>query len=180
MPAPSIAKSKGLLMLESLQKGLDNHRDCHWPGKPEFVFALVPLSCTELQEANAGAEARFRELGTELGLFTADDFGSELHTQVLAMAIRDPNDHGKRLFAEAAELRDNLTPDERTLLTDEFIELQDQTNPMPEEMAPETFDAIDLLLKKKAESQLRSLGSRMLTRFLLSMERQQSGSPIGN
>lgn len=167
-------KSRGAQMLESLENGLDCRRDCHWPGKPEFLLTMVPLSCGEMQEANAGAENRFKNLGTELNLFTSDDFSSELHIQVLARSIRDPSDTAVRLFSDAEDLRNRITPDERTLLTDEFIELQAESNPLPEEMPEELFQEIDSLVKKKAETQLRSIGSRTLTRYLLSMESQPS------
>lgn len=170
----TVMKSRGAQMLESLETGLDCRRDCHWPGQPKFEITMIPLSCGEMQEANAGAEKRFKDIGTELTLFTSDDFSSELHVQALARAIRDPEDTSIRLFSDADDLRPRLSPDERTLLIDEFVELQAESNPLPEEMPDALFEEIDLLVKKKAENQLRSIGSRTLTRYLLSMESQPS------
>lgn len=166
----TLSKSRGVMMLEKLSKGLDQQRECHWPGAEDMRIVMVPLSCGEVQEAQAAAEARMLSIGLKTNIFNADVLASELHVQILARSMRDPDDKSTHLFADADELRDRSTPDERTLLADEFIELQAQANPEPDEMDSATFNEIDGLIKKKAEMKLRSYGSRTLVSFLLSSE----------
>jgi len=162
-------KSEGVLALEKLRKGLDHFRDVCFPGQPEFELSLVPLSVAELQVAQAEAERRFRDIGLGLNVLNSDDFASELHIQVLARSMRSKGDRTVRLFSDADELREMLTADERTHLTSDYIDLQSEANPTPEEMSDELFVEIEEAIKKKDQSRLNSIGSNMLATYLLSM-----------
>lgn len=168
-------QSKGARMLASLRKGLDNYRDCSFPGV-EMPLVIVPLFNDELQEAQADAEARFRKLKIEVTVLTAEDLNSELQLQILARAIRDPEDatRTKVLFRDADELRANSTADERMLLVDDYLEVQAKANPAPEEISDEVFKQIEAAVKKKDQSLLNSIGSRMLSLYLLASESQPS------
>src|SRR5680860_149861 len=105
----ALPTSKGARMLADLRKGQENFRECEFPGLPEMRMVIVPLFCDELQDSQASAEARFKDLKIEITLLTADDFNSELHLQILARALRDPDDptRAKFMFADAADLRRN-------------------------------------------------------------------------
>lgn len=162
--------SKGARMLSTLRKGRRHTRECGFPGMEELRLVVVPLFVDELQQAHAEAEERFRELGIEVTLLTADDFTSELHLQILSRALRDPEDSELRtpMFRGASELRSNSTADERTLLVDEYVEVQAAANPAQDSMSDEVFEQIQDAIKKKDQTQLSSIGSRMLSLYLLS------------
>jgi len=143
------SQSPGAMMLEKLRKGLDNFRDCIFPGLSDFPISLVPLSVDELQNAYAEAEKRFRDLEIEITVLTAEDFSSEVHVQVLFRSLRDPKDRTVRLFGSAEDLRRNISQDERILLTDEYIELEAESNPLPDDVPDEVFSQIEQAIKKK-------------------------------
>ncbi len=160
--------SRGEEMVAALRRGTDNHRLCTWPGREGFDFVLVPLHCGEFQEAYAAAEKRFADLSITITLLNHDDFTSEVNTQVLAIAIRDVNDTNRkvRLFPNGAALRSVITQDERSLITDEYIDLEDAANPDLDALDPEVRENIELAIKKKAQATLRSFGSNTLSCFL--------------
>ena len=161
-------------MLEKLRKGLENFRECTFPGLSDFPIVIVPLSLEELQQSHAKAEERFRLLGIELTVLTADDFSSELHVQVLARALRDPQKRDDYLFASADDLRQNITADEKILLVDEYVEVQAAANPVPDQITDELFEQIEEEVKKKDLHRLSSIGSRGLASYLLSLESRRS------
>jgi len=170
----SESMSKGARMLAELRKGRRHTRECGFPGMPEVRMVVVPLFVDELQVAHAAAEARFRDLGIEVTVLTADDFTSELHLQILSRALRDPDDPELRcpMFRDADELRSNSTADERTLLVDEYVEVQSAANPAQESVPNEVFDEIQDAIKKKDQTRLSYIGSRMLSLYLLSSDSQ--------
>ncbi len=173
MPGDSPPKSAGVLALEKLRRGLDSKLATHFPGNPDFPILLVTLSCSDMQVSQAAAEERLKDIGLELSIINADDFASELHIQVLSRSLRDPSDRTERLFHDADDLRDQITSDERTALTNDFIALQSDANPVPEAVSDELFEQIEAAVKKKDVNRLSSIGSRTLASYLLSLEKQQ-------
>ena len=87
--------SRGEELIAALRRGTRAERECVWPGADGFDFVLVPLLCGQLQEAYADAQKRFDILGIEVTLLTHDNFIAEVNTQVLAIAIRDPDDESR-------------------------------------------------------------------------------------
>lgn len=168
--------SRGEELIAALRRGTRAERECVWPGADGFDFVLVPLLCGQLQEAYADAQKRFDILGIEVTLLTHDNFIAEVNTQVLAIAIRDPDDESRatRLFKTGAELRNLITEEERTDLTTEFIELQEAANPDLDTLTPERLDEISEAVKKKDLSTLRSFGSNTLSFYLAGMADRSS------
>lgn len=167
--------SPGAAMLERMREGKDAFRTVRWPGadEDEQSFALVPLTCDELQDAYAGAYRRFEELKLPITLYTADDFHSETNMQVLlrAMVLLDDSDPPRptteQLFAGDEELRKLLGPEERNALSDEYIQLQNEVDPDPSEMSQEVLDKLDDLVKKKDVAALSATNSIMLASYII-------------
>ncbi len=167
--------SSGAAMLERMRKGKEAFRVVRWPGSDESEppFALVPLTCDELQEAYAAAYQRFERLKLPITIYTADDFHSETNMQVLlrAMVLLDDSDPPRptkeQLFADDAELRPLLGPEERNALSDEYLQLQNEVDPDPETMSQELLDRIDDLVKKKDVAQLSATNSVTLAAYII-------------
>lgn len=167
--------SPGAAMLERMRKGKEAFRVLRWPGADdsEQPFALVPLTCDELQDAYAGAYRRFEEIKLPITMYTADDFHSETNMQVLlrAMVLLDdskpPRPTSEQLFTDADEFRKLLGPEERNALSDEYLQLQNEVDPDPSEMSQELLDKLDDLVKKKDVAALSATSSVMLASYII-------------
>ncbi len=165
--------SPGAAMLERLRKGKDEFRVVRWPGtdEDEQPFALVPLTCDELQEAYAAAYQRFEQLKLPITIYTADDLHSETNMQVLLRAMVLLGDDGKptteQLFADGEELRKLLRTDVREALAGEYLELQSDVDPDPADMSPDLIEQIDELVKKKDVVALSATSSTTLTAYII-------------
>ena len=164
--------SKGAAMIERLRKGKDDFRSIHWPGAAdEPPFALVPLTCDELQEAYAAAYRRFDELKLPITIYTADDLHAETNMQILLRAMVLLDDDGQptteRLFADGDELRTLLRTDIREALAGEYLELQSEVDPDPAQMSPELVEQIDELVKKKDVAALSATSSTTLAAYII-------------
>ncbi|HEU02896.1 hypothetical protein LCGC14_0605550 [marine sediment metagenome] len=168
------AASPGAVMLERLRKGKDEFRIVRWPGDDSadaVPFALVPLTCDELQEAYAAAYQRFEQLKLPITIYTADDLHSETNMQILLRAMVLLGDDGKptteQLFADGEELRKLLRTDVREALAGEYLELQSEVDPDPADMSPDLIEQIDELVKKKDAAALSATSSTTLAAFII-------------
>ena len=165
--------SPGAAMLARLRKGKDEFRVVRWPGSDdsEQPFALVPLTCDELQEAYAAAYQRFEQLKLPITLYTADDLHSETNMQILLRAMVLLDDDGQpsrdRLFANGEELRKLLRTDVREALAGEYLELQSEVDPDPADMSPDLIEQIDELVKKKDAAALSATSSTTLAAYII-------------
>lgn len=165
--------SPGAAMLERLRKGKSEFRTVRWPGSDdkEPPFALIPLTCDELQEAYAAAYQRFEELKLPITIYTADDLHSETNMQILLRAMVLLDDDGKptaeQLFADGKELRKLLRTDVRESLAGEYLELQSEVDPDPADMSAELIEQIDELVKKKDAAALSSTSSTTLAAYII-------------
>ncbi len=165
--------SPGAAMIERLREGKDAFRVVRWPGAADDdqPFALVPLTCDELQDAYAGAYRRFEEIKLPITMYTADDFHSETNMQVLLRAMVLIGDDGQptkeQLFTDDEELRKLLQPEVRNALTDEYLQLQNEVDPDPAEMSQELLDKIDDLVKKKDVAALSATNSVTLAAYII-------------
>lgn len=165
--------SAGAAMLERLRKGKDEFRVVRWPGSDddEQPFALIPLTCDELQEAYAAAYQRFKELELPITIYTADDLHSETNMQILLRAMvllgEDGKPSAKRLFAHGDELRKLLRTDVREALAGEYLALQSEVDPDPAEMSPGLIEQIDEIVKKKDVAALSATSSTTLAAYII-------------
>lgn len=169
------AASSGAALVERLRKGIKNEVAINFPGTKDQVV-LVPLTCDELQAAQAKAYERFRKLNIEVTSFNSDDFLSELYTQIISVSMRDPSDlsRKKKMFRDANEARRLLLPDERTAITSAYSALMKEANPDPNEMDDETFEQITEYVKKKDVPQLSVYESSTLAIYITSMDSQHA------
>jgi hypothetical protein len=129
---------------------------------------LRVLSCSEVQECQAAAYVRFRELGIPVDVISLALFEDEVLVQILYRACRDPEDPDRLAFcADAADLRDHTTVDERAALFALYRDFCAEQDPDPGELTAELIQEIDEHIKKKDESRLRSYGSPVLVTYLL-------------
>ncbi len=163
------AESAGVSLIERLRKGTAHSKEINWPGSDDRLIMRV-LSCDGVQEAQSGAVARWDKLGLELNLYTSDDYYSEQMIQLLARSMHRLDAPGERLFPDVAELRGLISPDERSLLASEYIEIQEHANPDVANINPQTIELLKQAVKKKDAVALSAFGSSMLAIFIIGME----------
>jgi hypothetical protein len=141
-------------------------------GIPARIYVL---SQTEVVQCRSQA---YHFLNDGMGLdpnalVNRDAYADEVTLQILARALRDPDDIGKPLAESVADLRDNTTSDERAAIFDLYVELQREVDPARAEMTE--ADALEILehVKKKDSTRLVDIGSSRLASFLLFMASRQ-------
>lgn len=168
--------SRGLQLLERLQRGRDNFEVVRWPGAapddPDAQLAIVPLSRDELQFAYAAALVRMEAVGIPVTGLHAAEMHDETNTQILARALRVLGDNGRPtdepLFASADELRAAII-DQNTLdtLTDVFVALARSSDPKPQDLPDDIVAQLWDLVKKKDVRRLSATSSRTLASFII-------------
>jgi hypothetical protein len=179
-PSEKLRAARAAALVERLGRGKDLWRDFTFPGTDVRVRVAV-LTTTEVQEAFAAGHQRFKELGIEVSVLSAEEFTGEQVTQLLARACSNPDepiDGGRGrcapFFADAGECRDVLTSDERAALFDLYLEVRADVRPDPEELDSETMTLIEEAQKKRDPSLLRGIGSARLRSFIASMGARSS------
>ncbi len=147
----------------------------------KFVWRLVLES--EKQECTAKALRRLESLKIPHDLQRWQDLESEIMTQVLARAMRDPDQPGEdesypyAIARDADELRDLLTADERDILWKRYADWEADQAPIEAELSTLMTDAITRAVKKKDAADLNAFAPAMLRQWLLSMGSQLLNSP---
>jgi hypothetical protein len=161
-------------------------------GTPEAIpFRWRLLNGTERQLVRSLAVARIHSIGIPLELLGASDLEDEASWQILAVAMRDPDEAGadprnpypRPLAANVDELRDLLDANERDILVTHYLDFEEECDPEPTDLGEQELGAIVALAKKKPAESLGPLinfGSRTLARCLLTLVGQQSTSPSGS
>ena len=173
------ARQAAVGRLSGLLQGKRRRKAGIWPGDPAIRFQFQVLRNDESQAAQAQAFKHFREtleLDPTLAL-NLQTFRDEQATQILALAMRDPEDPDLPLASNAADLRAATDQDDRASLIAQYVDLMDETDPDPGTLSPEVEREILALVKKKDGSGLAAFGSRTLASFLLSMGSPRSTSP---
>lgn len=163
------AESAGVSLIERLRKGTAHSKEINWPGSNERLIMRV-LSCDGVQEAQSAAVKRWGDLGLELNLYTSDDYYSEQMIQLLARSMNRVDAPNTRLFPDAGDLRSLISPDERSLLASEYIEIQEHANPDVANINPQTIELLRQAVKKKDAVALSAFGSSMLAIYIIGME----------
>lgn len=134
-------------------------------------FRWRQLTGTEKQIARSLAVRRLQQLDLPLDLLSGTDLEDECSWQILAMAMRDPDEPGAAgeyplaLAANVDELRELLSTDERDELITRYLDFEERLEANPAEV-PEVQLSIALQLARKPVGQslggLMNLGSRVL------------------
>lgn len=190
------SRARGVTALGALLRGRKHTKASaikgRAPGEPDVPFVWVVLSGREKQECMGRACARFDALGIPHELRTYTDLEQELTWQLVAAAMRSPDNRGTDanpfpdLLGEPDEVRDALTVDERDILISEYMDLEELVDPDPMLQPQQWHDDIVHALKKSlddsdaAASILSNLGSRALLSFLLTTVAPRLASLTGN
>lgn len=168
--------SAGIALIERLRAGTENRRVMQWPGSdsPDARFVMEPVLCDALQDSYAATWERFRELKIEMNVYNSDEFFAELAVQVLARAIRDPDDPSKPLFGTADSLRASLKPSERDALSSMYQSFVAEVDPSPDQMPDELFSQIEDYVKKKDVVRLSAISSPMLATYIIGTASQSA------
>jgi hypothetical protein len=145
-------------------------------GEERAPFVWRVLTRGEKQGCLARAHKRFAaELELPAALRNYMDLEDELVVQCLALAMRDPEDHGRPFAKSPEEMRDLLTVDELNDLWNRYGDFEDEVNPDLD--GSEVWPAIEQALKKKDLRALMSCGCVGLASYMLTMAHPQSSSP---
>jgi hypothetical protein len=192
-PASEVAAASKLASLRRSQRATKADvlpGDLEGQDAVPFVWRLLDGNEKQLARARAVARMRAIDIPIEL-MFAAPDLEDECAWQILAIAMRNPDEVGndprnpypEPLAADVAELRELLTTDERDLLITRYMDFEEELDPDPADLPPEQLAAIVALVKKKREESLGRLmnsGTRTLARCVIALVDQLSSSASGS
>lgn len=160
-----------LSLLEKLKAGKHITQTIKWPGT-DIDVALRALSNADIQHAMFEAEAHFKKNEIELSLSTAELFEDEQTTQILARALRDPEDPSKPFAKDADELRRLITRDEKDILVDSYNAFIKEVSPSGKVLSEsEIKDLFERLKKNPAlGNNLNLITLRRLLTYLASRQ----------
>lgn len=170
-------EAEGISKLAQLRKGHRATEPDELPADPDrgveaLPFVWVILGGTEAQEAMAAAVKRLDEIDVPREMLGAKPLEDELGWQVLARAMRDPEDLSQPIAADVDELRDLLNDDERDILMTRYADFQERKYPAPHDLSLAELKAMEEAAKKKSPeslAQLMSFGSWSLGLFVISL-----------
>ncbi len=138
-------------LLAQIKAGKRNVKVLDYPGVEGLQVALRVLSNQEIQDAILAAEQLFKERGLEITDSNRDAYSDERATQVLARALREPENPNKPFAASAKELRGLLEKEEKDLLLQEYYDFEQAVSPRINRMTEEEFEELWSSLKKSPE-----------------------------
>lgn len=151
-------------LLAKLKAGTRNTKTIKFPGTEEKIVLRI-LSEAERQEALLVAEQHFKAKKVEINLATSDIFEAENTLQLLYRAISDPD--GNPIIKTVDEFRSNITRDEKDLLTEAYLDFEQESSPSPARMSAEKFESLLSDLKKNPEIIIGSVSSLGIARRLI-------------
>jgi hypothetical protein len=153
-------------LLSKLKLGTANHKLIDWPGTQTKVVLKI-LSMAETQEAMFATERHFKQSKIEVNLVTAKEYDTELTTQTLYRAIRDPQKLEEPIALTITDFRLCLNRDESDLLFKEYLAFEADCSPSMDNLSGEEFDRIVADVKKKPEETLGSVTNLAVLRRLV-------------
>lgn len=146
-------------------------------------------------EAVAAAIRRLADLGLPVELRGYEYLDEQLAWEMLARAMRDPNVAGsesnpyprylafvidkksKKKIPSPDILRELLSNDERDTLLRDYLDFRSDSDPDPDDLAPEIAAALTAAIKKKDVTRLNDFEPHMLRSWLLSMGARLLNAP---
>ncbi len=158
-------------ILAKLKSGKRNHIDTVFPGTDASLRIQI-LSNQEILDSSIAADRVFKLADIQITFQNSNEYQNEKNTQQLFRACVDPETE-KPFAADILEFRKLTTSEERDCLIDEYNKLSQDTNPSPENMAHDEFDAIVEAVKKNPKETIGNISStRLLKKLLHSMASQ--------
>ncbi len=153
-------------LLEKLKGGKRNTRKIPFPGTDQDV-ALQVLSNAEKQDALFATEDLFKKKGIRISTTTVEAYEDENATQILARALRDPQDPETPFSGNADELRTLLTTGEKDLLVEAYDSFEKEVSPSAKDLTEAELEELVDTLKKTPGfgSSLSSPTLRQLTMY---------------
>lgn len=151
-------------------------------GRDAIRFVWRILAGTSKQLVRARAVSRMESLGIPAELQGARDLETECEWQIIAEAMRDPEDPGKPLAADVDQARDLLNDDERAYLITSYLDFEETCDPTPFQLGEGELDAMVHAAKKKpseAVDALINFGSRSLALCITTLVDQLASSQTG-
>lgn len=180
MSAADKAAKGETLLAKYLAGDRDTHPDELGPGKP---FIWRRLNGDETQLAIAAAHARFADLQIPTELRFGEDIRAETEWQILALAMRHPEDVEEPLARDAGELRKYLPDHARIELFQRYADFEEALSPDPSD-DPALMAQITEAVKKNNWTLLSAFGWKKLAawglctvRPLLLSTESSSGTP---
>lgn len=136
--------------LAKIKGGTRNVTLKKYPGTDQAV-AIRVLTNAEIQAALFATVEHFKRAGIEVNAATVEAFDDEHTTQLLAVALRDPDDPGQPFATNAHQLRGLMTSDEKEILVDAYEAFKAEVSPSPDEMSEDELLRLCEELKKKPE-----------------------------
>jgi hypothetical protein len=132
---------------------------------PEIRIALVPLKEKEYQKTlSLAASLDFPE--TAPGQDARDEFQK---SEVLAYAIREPDDLDTRVYASGDDLAESLDAHEINHIFDVYLEMVNNTSPAIDGLSDADFDTLKKVLTAMSWNELSGQQWYAAKRFLLSI-----------
>jgi hypothetical protein len=167
-------------LLQKLKLGTDHVKLLDFPGTQTKV-ALRVLSQQDLQLAAFATERLFKSEKIELNMASANEYDQEKATQILFLALRDPEHLDQPVATSITEFRKLLTKDEKEFLIDEYLTFEKDVSPSPETLSGDEFDRVVSDLKKKPDSITSSnFSTAMLKKLITTLASQPALLPQDN
>lgn len=154
-------------LLAKLKLGTSNQKLIDFPGTTQKVVLRI-LSQADLQLATFSTERLFKSEKIDVNLVTGNEWDNEKATQILYMALRDPENQDEPIAKSITEFRKALTKDTKDELISEYLTFEKDVSPSPEGLSSDEFDRTVAEVKKKPETiQLKSFSTATLKKLIL-------------
>jgi len=155
-------------LLEQLKAGVSNYVERVFPGT-DIKIRIRVLNNWDMLDSSMAADKIWKGAEIEVSLQNIKAYEAEKETQYLYRACSDLEN--KPLAPNVSEFRRLLTVSDRAWLIDQYNELDAESNPAPDTMPDDEFDALVESVKKNPNT-LSKLGNistlRRLALFLAS------------
>ena len=153
-------------LLAKLKLGTDNNKLIDFPGTTTKVVLRI-LSQADLQSATFATERLFKQEKIDVNIVTGNEWDNEKATQILYMALRDPENMDEPIAKSISEFRRALSKETKDALIDEYLAFEKDCSPSPGNLSDEEFDRVVTEVKKKPEAILgKSFSTSMLKKLI--------------
>jgi hypothetical protein len=135
----------------------------------DVTLGLRILNDQDYLDAGCAALEEMKSRGIEFGMASADLFEAEKASQLLVLALVDP-ENGKPLAGIAKQVRSAFSSAEKQWLIQQYLDHEREWSPSERTMTPEQFAELVETVKKTPETALSiDSSSATLRRLLLTL-----------
>jgi hypothetical protein len=167
-------------LLQKLKLGTDHTKLIDFPGTTQKVVIRI-LSTADLQMATFNTERLFKAEKIDINIVSANDYDDERATQMLYMALRDPENQDEPIARTITEFRRSITKEIKSALVDEYLTFEKDVSPTPDNLSSEELDRTIAEVKKKPETILTSaISTAMLKKLIIILASPPTNLQTGN